>query len=73
MNYRLLRHIFQEREAVSCRKAADSNDDGRVNILDAIGIVSQLFRGRDALPVPFPECGDDATEDQLSCEAFPSC
>ena len=68
----LLQSLFR-REPLSCAKAADANDDGRVNIIDAMRILSQLFGRLERLAPPFPECGEDATEDLLSCEASPPC
>jgi hypothetical protein len=68
---RVLHHVFRG-DALPCRKAADSDDNGRVNLLDAITLVFQLFR--DSQPrAPFPGCGQDATADTLTCEEYPSC
>jgi len=48
-----------------CPDAGDANDDGNVDIADAVRILSYLFAGGGALPEPFPDCGEDPTEDEL--------
>ena len=61
----------------ACMDAADANDTGAVEITDAIIIFSWLFTGGVAPVEPSPtspgypvsDCGPDATEDGLSCEA----
>ena len=68
----ILGHLFR-RQAVSCVKAADTNDDGRVNIIDPILLAQSLFGGGAALPPPAAECGLDPTPDELSCEALGPC
>ena len=55
------------------QKAADSLDDGAVNLSDAVAILSVLFGGRATLPEPFNVCGDDPTRDELECVAYASC
>jgi len=69
----LLDFIFQRGLAPSCRDAADANDDGRVNLLDAVGILAHLFRNAGALPAPFETCGEDATADALGCRTHDGC
>ncbi|MBT6541498.1 MAG: hypothetical protein HOM39_08035, partial [Planctomycetes bacterium] len=56
-----------------CDNAADSNDDGTLNIADAIALLSYLFSGASAPPAPFPDCGIDPTVDALECDAFAAC
>ena len=68
----ILRYLFQ-REALGCRDAADTNDDGRNNIVDALGIVRLLFSAGGPLPTPFPACGTDPTADSLTCERSSTC
>jgi hypothetical protein len=52
---------------VACEDAADANDDGLVDASDAVFTINYLFRGQASPPAPFPACGDDPTEDTLSC------
>jgi hypothetical protein len=68
----ILRYLF-EREELPCGSAADANDDGRINIVDAIAVVAVLFGERETLPEPFPNCGGDPSQDDLSCRSVPSC
>jgi hypothetical protein len=73
----ILHHLFR-REPLLCRRAADANDDGRLTILDALLVVTHLFGEAggglpEALPAPFPDCGEDDTKDSLSCEVSSPC
>ena len=69
----LLSHLFAGGPEPTCKKAADANDDGALNIADAITILSHLFAGTGPLPAPFPDCGEDPTEDELTCEVYENC
>jgi hypothetical protein len=42
-------------------------------ITDAVYLLNFLFLGGRAPVNPFPKCGLDPTEDELSCESFESC
>ncbi len=55
-----------------CFDAADANDDGRVNIADAVTLLSFLFDGGSTLPAPYPDSGFDPTQDSLSCSGVSS-
>ena len=55
-----------------CLDAADANDDGAVNIADAVSILGHLFGGEEPLPDPFLACGPDPTDDSLTCDTFPA-
>ncbi len=55
-----------------CFDAADANDDGRVNIADAITLLLFLFDGGSTLPAPHPDSGFDPTQDSLSCSGVSS-
>jgi hypothetical protein len=52
---------------VPCLDAGDGNDDGTLDITDAIFILAHLFLGGPAPPRPYPEPGDDPTPDALGC------
>ena len=70
----LLSSLFLGSPLPPCLDAADANDDGAADISDAIKILSHLFGGAPAdaaLAPPWPEPGDDPTEDALGC-ATPS-
>ena len=46
--------------------SADTNDDGLLNIGDAINLLSFLFTGGATLPYPYPGYGIDPTSDSLA-------
>ena len=69
----LLAYLFQSGETPRCRKAADVNDDGKLNVSDAIGLLLFFFKGRGPLPEPFDACGLDPTSDPLDCTSFAVC
>jgi hypothetical protein len=73
----ILNHLFvgnQEVPALGCLDAADSNDDGRVNLSDEQYLFSYLFLGGPAPPSPLEACGIDPTDDNLDCmETHGSC
>ncbi|MCH2376369.1 MAG: hypothetical protein MK538_19460, partial [Planctomycetes bacterium] len=68
----LLLYLFGMGEPLDCDKAADVDDDGRLNISDAINILLHAFQGK-TLAAPFESCGSDPTPDALTCESFPLC
>jgi len=56
-----------------CRDALDVNDDGSINLSDAIGALRCRFLRGAEPPPPFPGCGQDPTGgDDLDCRA-PAC
>ncbi len=50
-----------------CEDAADTNDDGQVDLSDVIYSLSALFLGEAIPEDPFPTCGIDPTEDNIMC------
>jgi len=61
-----------ERQVV-CMDAADANDDGRVNLSDAVILLNHLYGGGSGPANPYPECGYDLTQDELECESYEAC
>lgn len=55
-----------------CADASDANDDGLVDISDAVYLLSTLFQDAPLPPDPGLQCGTDPTEDDLGCET-PNC
>ncbi len=53
---------------ITCRDAADVDDDGVVGITDAIYGLNFLFQSGPGIPPPFGELGPDPTDDDLVCE-----
>jgi hypothetical protein len=62
----VLDFLFRER-ALECLDAGDVNDDGTVQLDDAVGLLQFLFRDGGAPAAPYPEAGEDVTEDELDC------
>ena len=50
-----------------CQSAADANDDGVIDIGDPITMLETLFGDLSGLPTPYPSCGAELIEDDLSC------
>ncbi len=65
--------LFYGTQISSCRKAADCNDDGFMNLQDAIYCIAYQLMGGPRPPAPFPSCGFDPTDDGLSCVSHPPC
>ena len=53
-----------------CEDAADVDDFGSVELTDAVYLLNHLFLGGAAPPAPYPEAGQDPTEDALGCRGF---
>ena len=70
--FRILEYLFTISEALPCRDAADANDDGRVNLSDALSTALHLFQGK-LMPAPTGACGADPSEDSLTCNNFLEC
>ncbi len=70
---RILSKLFSGIGAIPCTDAADADDNGMLNIGDAIWLLSFSFTGGAPMPAPFPACGVDPTADSLGCEAFGPC
>ena len=52
---------------------ADANDDGKIDIADAVKNLAYLFAFAGPLEPPFGECGVDLTIDALGCGSFSPC
>ena len=59
--------------AISCRDAADVDDDGRATVIDAVHLIEHLYRGGDPPRPPYPGCGFDLTDDDLDCAGAGVC
>ncbi len=58
--------LFAPCWGITCEDAADSNDDGSLDISDAVNILAQGQLGL-PLPLPYPSSGVDPTADGLGC------
>ncbi|MBI4601068.1 MAG: hypothetical protein HY721_03820, partial [Planctomycetes bacterium] len=70
---RILSFLFLSLPKEACDDAMDSNDDGAVDISDSISLLAFLFTGGREVPPPYRECGEDPTDDGLTCYAYPPC
>ncbi|MBI4602722.1 MAG: CotH kinase family protein [Planctomycetes bacterium] len=70
---RTLGNLFSGDAEIPCLSAADANDSGRVDISDPVSLLEFLFQGGEPPPVPFPDCGEDPTPDDIGCGATVSC
>lgn len=63
----ILGALFRGESTVDCPDAADANDDGALNLTDAVAILVHLFAGAPAPPAPGAlACGTDPTLDDLA-------
>ncbi|MDE0960698.1 MAG: hypothetical protein OSB09_07950 [Planctomycetota bacterium] len=70
----LLLNLFGQNQTPStCIDASDINDDGLVNIADAISLLEYLFEGGSVPPAPSTSCGPDDSIDNLTCQEFNGC
>ena len=58
----------------ACDDACDANDDGTINLVDAMATLLFLFAGEGEIPPPGRHsCGPDPTADHLPCEPSERC
>ncbi len=69
-----LLNLFLGVRPLMCQDACDVNDDGILNLIDAISLILTLYGSAPEVPRPYPLCGDDPTgADSLDCRVFPIC
>ncbi|MGQ9589346.1 MAG: hypothetical protein ACUVYA_03515 [Planctomycetota bacterium] len=75
----LLNYLLASGPDARCRDAADSNEDGELDLSDAIRVLLQLFARRlqlfagRAFDPPLGVCAADATPDDLDCRSLRVC
>lgn len=52
----------------ACARAGDFDDDGQLELSDAIDLLGYLFTTSASPAAPFPDCGQDPTVDGIPCE-----
>ncbi|MBN1422439.1 MAG: hypothetical protein JXP34_26925 [Planctomycetes bacterium] len=62
-----LRYLFRGNVAPECLDAADTNDDGNIDLGDCIDILNGIFLGGPLPPLPSEVPGPDPTPDDLTC------
>jgi hypothetical protein len=72
---RVLNSMFKNPDELvrSCPDAAETNDNGVLDISDPVYLLNFLMAGGPAPRPPFPACGLDPTEDALGCSGSPAC
>lgn len=63
----ILETCFGDLSFSSCVDAYDVDDDGMLNLPDALGLLMYLFTGGPVPAAPFPDAGPDPTPDALPC------
>ena len=63
----IINELVRQGPPTECKSAADANDDGRVDLSDSMYLITWRFQGGPSPPPPFPNCGDDPTQDTLPC------
>ncbi len=66
-------YLFLEGPSPNYYDAADTNDDGFVDIADVVYLQSYLTGALPSPPPPFFGCGPDSTTDGLSCDYYYGC
>jgi hypothetical protein len=61
--------LFIGGSKMPCDDAADANDDGKVDISDAIETLSKLYLSQEPFPDP-NQWGPDPTQDDLGCAVY---
>ncbi|MBN1418557.1 MAG: hypothetical protein JXP34_07245 [Planctomycetes bacterium] len=70
----ILSWLFVDGPAPMCLDAADVDDNGRIDISDAVRVFRLLFVPEEPMPPPPGlSCGPDETEDALDCRLFLPC
>jgi len=65
--------LFAGGPSLDCVEAADVDDNGALELTDAIALIGYLFLGDPAPGLPFPGCGADPTPDDLGCSTYGAC
>jgi hypothetical protein len=68
-----LDYLFVGNAVPTCKKSLDFDDSGTLNVSDGIYLLGFLFRGGPPPPPPTASCGDDPTEDGLTCDSSAAC
>jgi hypothetical protein len=61
----ILNYLFEDGVPPECFDAGDANDDGAIDLGDAIKIQFWIFES-EPLPAPFPGCGTDPTTSDIN-------
>ena len=68
----ILMHLFGG-QPIPCRQSADANGDGKIDLLDPLGLLAFLYLDGSPPTAPFPACGTGADPTGLGCEEYAAC
>ncbi len=68
-----LNFLFRGGPDSGCRDANDTDDNGAIDLTDAMWLILYLFLGAEPPVPPFLACGLDPTPDGLTCEGHSLC
>ena len=68
----LLLHLFST-GPIQCQDSGDADDNGSLNLADAMYLLSYVLSSGPSPLEPFSACGNDATDDALTCAQFGGC
>ena len=66
----VLGSLFADESDLRCEDAADADDSGDLELLDGVYLANTLFLNGPPPAFPFPNCGVDATLDELGCAEY---
>jgi hypothetical protein len=68
-------HLFIGGGKLKCDQSADLEDNGALEVADAIYLLNYLFLHGEAPKSPFGTCGPDPApgQDPLACDSYPPC
>ncbi len=69
----LQNYLYLGSSDINCMETADVDDSASLNNTDIIYLLEYIFNGGVEPPTPFPNCGEDQTEDSFDCEEYTAC
>ena len=69
----ILLRVFTDNDIVPCEKAADVDDNGELEMVDALFVLNAMFLRGPEPKAPFPGCGIDPSEDSITCDRYGPC
>lgn len=70
----ILLGVFSKDVDLPCEKSADFDDNGKLELLDAVHLLQFIFSPDPRPPrAPFPGCGGDPSSDNLTCRSYGPC
>lgn len=67
---KIMRFLFQGFPGSTCEDTCDFNDDGVVDVGDVVFLLNYIFLEGAEPFAPFPNCGEDPTDDPVGCNFY---